>query len=158
MQPALPAEQEVYKSPVPPRRRFPKRCLQNESTFLISRPKSLQNESTVPRFSRSSDPANDHAAVRIGARRVAGRLINSLFVPQRFLSFALELDVVFFEMLAGLLLQILGPRFAEAEMLPRVFLRLFIISGITETIRQIRFLPRRAAVQRIKNLSPMLLL
>ena len=35
MQPALPAEQEVYKSPVPPQRRFSKRCLQNESAFHV---------------------------------------------------------------------------------------------------------------------------
>ena len=66
-------------SPVPPRRRFPKRCFQNESTFLISRPKSLQNESTVPRFSRSSDPANDHATVGVSARRCVGRNIRARF-------------------------------------------------------------------------------
>ena len=38
---------------------------------------------------------------------------------------------------AGLLLQILAPCFAEAEMLPRVFLRLLVIGRIAETIRQI---------------------
>ena len=38
---------------------------------------------------------------------------------------------------AGLPLQILAPCFAEAEMLPRVFLRLLVIGRIAETIRQI---------------------
>ena len=49
MQPALPAEQEVYKSLVPSQRCFSKRRFQNDSTFQLSRPECFQNES---RFSR----------------------------------------------------------------------------------------------------------
>ena len=111
-----------------------------------------------PRLVRPSDPSDDHSAIGIGAWRVAGRFVNRFFVPQRFLGFALELAVVFFKMRAGLLLQILGSGFAEAEMLACIFLRLLIVRRITEAIRQIRFLPRGAAIQRIKNLSPKLLL
>ena len=110
---------------------------------------------------RSSDPSDDHAALRGSARRVAGRFVTGLFLLQRFLGFALELAVVFFEMRAGLLLQILSPCLAQTEMLPRIFLRLLVIGRISEAIRQIRqirFLTRRAGVQRIKNLSTMLLL
>lgn len=50
MQPALPAEQEVYNSPVPPQRRFSKRRFQNESSFLIFRPECFQNESMSSHF------------------------------------------------------------------------------------------------------------
>ena len=104
------------------------------------------------------DPSDDHASVGIGARRVAGRFVNGCFLVKRLFGFALVLDVVSFEVIAGLLLQILGSCFAEAEMLPRIFFRLLVIVRISEAIRQIRFLTRGTAVQRVKNLSPVLLL
>ena len=54
MQPALPAEQEVYKSLVPPQRRSSKRCLQNDSTFRFFRPECFQNESRFSSFAHQT--------------------------------------------------------------------------------------------------------
>ena len=88
MQPALPAEQEVYKTPVPrlpPQRRFSKIRFQNDSTILLFCSECFQIESGLFR----SHPSNDHAAIGVGTRCVAGKcaLSHSLrsfpLVPER---------------------------------------------------------------------------
>ena len=77
MQPALPAEQEVYKSPVPPRRKMLSNCKHAHK-------RGVQNDSKlkawIPRFTRPSDPSDDHSTVSGGARCNTRRDIRILFL------------------------------------------------------------------------------
>ena len=84
MQHALPAEQEVYKTPVlrfPPQRRFSKIRFQNDSTILLFCSECFQIESGLFR----SHPSNDHAAVGACARSCAGVSMNAHDPRRRFL-------------------------------------------------------------------------